>query len=104
MRREALASVSALAETMTDSVHASAEAAFENQKRVEASARRLSETSAALKERAEGWATSMEAFDKELRAIGDFENWVKAMEHDLQTLAAALEEKVDAKAKAKKAE
>jgi hypothetical protein len=64
---------------MTDSVNHGVVEVFENQKQVE-------------------WATSLEAFDKELRDIGDFENWVKAMEHDLATLAAALEAKVNAKA------
>ncbi|CEF98126.1 GCN5-like 1 [Ostreococcus tauri] len=100
LRREALASVNALTEELTEPVHAGAQAAFENQKRVEQSARRLSETSAALRARAESWAKSMEAFDKELRAIGDFENWVRAMEHDLRTLASALEEKMAEREKA----
>jgi len=90
--------VSALADAMTDSVNEGVVEVFENQKQVESAARALNETATAFRERSSEWATSLEAFDKELRDIGDFENWVKAMEHDLATLAAALEAKVNAKA------
>ena len=83
---------------MTDSVKHGVDEVSVKHMQVVASARALNETATALRERASEWATSLEAFDKELRDIGDFENWVKAMEHDLATLAAALEAKVNAKA------
>ena len=83
---------------MTDSVNHGVVEVLENQKQVESSARALNGTGTACRGRSSEWATSLEAFDKELRDIGDFENWVKAMEHDLATLAAALEAKVNAKA------
>ena len=98
LRKNTVAQVSALADALTDSVHHGVVEVFENQKQVESAARELHETSTAFRERTNAWATSLEAFDKELRDIGDFENWVKAMEHDLATLATALEAKVNAKA------
>jgi len=88
--------VSSLTESLTGTVNAGVQEVFENQKQVEDAARELSETSVAFKNRARAWATALEEFDDELKNIGDFENWVKAMEHDLSTLAAALEEKVTA--------
>lgn len=97
MRKDALASVSALTNSLTDSVNHGVVDVFENQKRVEEAARALNETSSKFRERSQAWAVSLEAFDKELRTIGDFENWVKSMEHDLSTLASALEEKVKEK-------
>lgn len=96
LRREALMSTSALTEALTDSVNAGVVDVFENQKKVEDAARELSDAAGALKVEASAWARDLESFDKELRAIGDFENWVKAMEHDLATLAGALEDKVGA--------
>lgn len=104
VRRDAIAAVSSLTESLTGTVNAGVQEVFENQKQVEDAARELSETSVAFKDRARAWANALEEFDDELKNIGDFENWVKAMEHDLSTLAAALEEKVTAsaaKAKAK---
>ena len=89
-------STSALTEALTDSVNAGVVDVFENQKKVEDAARELSDTASAFKTKASAWARDLESFDKELRAIGDFENWVKAMEHDLATLAGALEDKVGA--------
>ena len=94
LRREALMSTSALTEALTDNVNAGVVDVFENQKKVEDAARELSDAAGVLKVEASAWARDLESFDKELRAIGDFENWVKAMEHDLATLAGALEEKV----------
>ena len=96
LRREALMSTSALTEALTDNVNAGVVDVFENQKKVEDAARELSDAAGVLKVEASAWARDLESFDKELRAIGDFENWVKAMEHDLATLAGALEEKVGA--------
>lgn len=89
--------MSALTNSLTDSVNHGVVEVFENQKRVEEAARALNETSSKFRERSQAWAASLEAFDKELRTIGDFENWVKSMEHDLSTLASALEEKVKEK-------
>ena len=86
--------MSALTNSLTDSVNHGVVEVFENQKRVEEAARALNETSSKFRERSQAWATSLEEFDKELRTIGDFENWVKSMEHDLSTLASALEKKV----------
>jgi len=82
-----------LTESLTDSVNAGVIEVFENQKKVEIAARELNESTAAFKTTAASWAKDLEAFDKELRAIGDFENWVRAMEHDLASLAQALENK-----------
>ena len=86
--------MSALTNSLTDSVNHGVVEVFENQKRVEEAARALNETSSKFRERSQAWATSLEELDKELRTIGDFENWVKSMEHDLSTLASALEKKV----------
>ena len=86
--------MSALTNSLTDSVNHGVVEVFENQKRIEEAARALNETSSKFRERSQAWATSLEEFDKELRTIGDFENWVKSMEHDLSTLASALEKKV----------
>ena len=85
--------MSALTNSLTDSVNHGVVEVFENQKRVEEAARALNETSSKFRERSQAWATSLEEFDKELRTIGDFENWVKSMEHDLSTLASALEKR-----------
>jgi uncharacterized protein YukE len=37
------------------------------------------------------WVTAVQTFDKALKEIGDFENWVKTMEYDMTTVASALE-------------
>lgn len=37
------------------------------------------------------WINMVNDFDKALKEVGDFENWVKVMEWDMQSVATALE-------------
>ena len=37
------------------------------------------------------WVRILNGFDKELREIGDFENWIKSIEFDLNNLTGVME-------------
>ena len=52
--------MSALTNSLTDSVNHGVVEVFENQKRVEEAARALNETSSKFRERSQAWATSLE--------------------------------------------
>ena len=90
-RREALSAVSNLTDALVDAVNSGVVEVFENQKRVEDEARELLTQATRFQKQTAQWVTSLHTFDQELREIGDFENWLKSMEHDLNNLGSALE-------------
>ena len=65
---------------------------FENQKRIESDARALRDKSAKFARAVTGeWVAIVDGFDAELRKIGDFERWIRAVEFDLDNITGVVE-------------
>ena len=85
--------VSGLTEALVDTVDSGVVDVFEKQKRIEEEARALKVKSAKFARVTSEWVPrSAQGFDAELREIGDFEGWIKAMEFDLNNLAGVMED------------
>ena len=91
-RRSAMDAVSGLTEALVDTVNSGVVDVFENQKRIEEEARALKVKSAKFASVTSEWVRIVQGFDAELREIGDFEGWIKAMEFDLNNLTGMMED------------
>lgn len=83
--------MSALTESLVDTVNSGVVEVFENQKKIEEEARELQAKSAKFARVTSEWVRILNSFDKELREIGDFENWIKSIEFDLNNLTGVME-------------
>jgi len=91
LRRVAGESVGRVTEALVDTLNAGVADAFRTQKQIELDARRLQAEAGRFQKQTQQWIGAVQTFDKALKEIGDFENWVKSMEWDMQTVASALE-------------
>ncbi|KAK3288489.1 hypothetical protein CYMTET_4040 [Cymbomonas tetramitiformis] len=90
-RKSAQSCVGVVTETLVDTLNSGVSEAFRTQKQIEQESRKLQAESARFSKQSQQWIQSVSTFDKALKEIGDFENWVKTMEWDMQTVAIALE-------------
>lgn len=90
-RRSALNAVSGLTESLVDTVNGGVVEVFETQKQIEEEARELQGKCAKFAWVTGEWVRILQGFDKELREIGDFENWIKSIEFDLNNLTGVME-------------
>lgn len=90
-RREAISAVSGLTESFVDAVNLGVVDVFENQKRIESDARALRDKSAKFARVTGEWVAIVDGFDAELRKIGDFERWIRAVEFDLDNITGVVE-------------
>ena len=64
---------------------------FNNQRVIEAEARELQAQAAQFAKQTSRWVALVNDFDRALKEVGDFENWVKVMEWDMKAVSTALE-------------
>eukprot|EP00897_Mesotaenium_endlicherianum_P002656 jgi/Mesen1/2418/ME000157S01557 len=89
-RRDALAAVEGLADSLVDSVNASVQSVFGAEKLIEVEVRSLGATVQRYRQQHAQWLAVLHDFDDALKELGDFENWVEIINHDLQTVAGAV--------------
>ena len=65
--------------------------AFQTQKVVEQEARSLQAQAAKFSKQTQQWMGCIGAFDQALKELGDFENYVRTLEWEIQTVSDALE-------------
>ena len=87
----ATASIARLTETLVDQLNSGVSEAFDVQREIEAQSRELQAEAVRFSQQTEKWMHSVQTFDNAVKEIGDFENWMKTMEWDMQTVATALE-------------
>mmetsp|Transcript_14189 Transcript_14189/g.27349 ORF Transcript_14189/g.27349 Transcript_14189/m.27349 type:complete len:118 (-) Transcript_14189:27-380(-) len=90
-RAEATALAKKLSDTLVDSVNAGVAEAFQTQKHIEQEARSLQVQATKFTKQTSQWMAAIKGFDNALKELGDFENYVKALEWEIQTVASALE-------------
>lgn len=90
-RKAALASVQKCTSAMVDSLNAGVEKAYENQRKLDREAKALQSHSAKYVKQTTQWLGLVEGFHKNLKSLGDLEQWAKTIEADMMTVVATLE-------------
>ena len=90
-RKAASASVQKCTNAMVDSLNAGVEKAYENQKKLDHEAKALQAHSARYVKQTTQWLNLVEGFHKNMKSLGDLEQWAKTIEADMQTVVATLE-------------
>ena len=67
------------------------EKAYENQKKLDHEAKALQAHSARYVKQTTQWLNLVEGFHKNMKSLGDLEQWAKTIEADMQTVVATLE-------------
>ena len=77
---------------MIDTVNGGVVSVFEDQKRIDSEASALKGKSQKFAKVTGEWVNIVEGFDTQMKAIGDFESWIKRMEFDLNNLTGVMED------------
>ncbi|KAG6541053.1 hypothetical protein Mapa_017540 [Marchantia paleacea] len=89
-KKEALIAATQVSGLLVDSVNGGVQESFINEKRIEMEARALAATVQRFTQTTTQWLTVFHNFDSALKEIGDFENWIKVMEYDCESVGKAL--------------
>lgn len=90
-RRVALDAVQKCSDAMVDSLNSSVEKAYENQRKLDREAKALQSHSARFIKQTTQWLNLVEGFHKNLKSVGDLEQWAKTIENDMQIIVTNLE-------------
>jgi chromosome condensin MukBEF ATPase and DNA-binding subunit MukB len=90
-RRVALDSVQKCSDAMVDSLNSSVEKAYENQRKLDREAKALQSHSSRFIRQTTHWLNLVEGFHKNLKGLGDLEQWAKTIENDMQVVVTNLE-------------
>lgn len=90
-RKAALASVHKCTNAMVDSLNSGVEKAYENQRKLDREAKTLQSHSVRYVKQTSQWLNLVEGFHKNLKSLGDLEQWAKTIEADMQTVVETLE-------------
>eukprot|EP01018_Ginkgo_biloba_P015192 Gb_10526 [translate_table: standard] len=89
-KKEALTTAARVSELLVDSVNSGVQESFINEKRIELETRALASTVQQYTKQTNQWLTIIHALDSALKEIGDFENWMKIMDYDCESIGLAL--------------
>ena len=90
-RKVALDAVQKCSDAMVDSLNCSVEKAYENQRKLDREAKALQSHSSRFIKQTTQWLNLVEGFHKNLKSVGDLEQWAKTIENDMQTIVSNLE-------------
>ena len=90
-RKAAIAAVQRCTGAMVDSLNGSVERAYENQRKLDKEAKTLQSHSAKYVKQTAQWLSLVEGFHKNLKSLGDLEQWAKTIEADMQTIVGTLD-------------
>lgn len=90
-RRAAVASVQQCTSAMVDSLNGGVEKAYDNQRKLDKEAKALQQHSAKYVKQTTQWLNLIEGFHKNLKSLGDLEQWSRTIEADMRTVVATLE-------------
>ena len=89
-RRAAAAALSQVTEELASAVNDGVAEVFNTQRVIESSARELQLQAATFAKQTGRWSAMVGDFDKALKEVGDFENWVKVRSSRLPTAPLCL--------------
>lgn len=90
VKKDALATATRVSDLLVDSVNSGVQESFINEKRIELETRVLSATVQRYIKQTNQWLAVVHGLDSALKEIGDFENWMKIMEYDCESISLAL--------------
>jgi galactose-1-phosphate uridylyltransferase len=90
-RRIALAAVHKCTNSMVGCLNDGVEKAYDNQKKLDKEAKALQAHSSKYVKQTTQWLNLLEGFHKNLKAIGDLEQWAKTIETDMKYITKTLE-------------
>merc|ERR1712157_244721 len=90
-RQQASSLANELSDALVDSVNRGVAEAFQTQKSVEQEARALQVQASKFSKQTSQWMATITTFDNALKELGDFENYVRTLEWEIQTVSDALE-------------
>lgn len=90
-RRVALEAVQKCSDAMVDSLNSSVEKAYENQRKLDREAKALQSHSSRFIKQTSQWLNLVEGFHKNLKSLGDLEQWAKTIENDMHIIVGNLE-------------
>ena len=90
-RKAALASVHKCTNAMVDSLNSGVEKAYENQRKLDKEAKTLQSHSTRYVKQTTQWLNLVEGFHKNLKSLGDLEQWARTIEADMNTVVETLE-------------
>jgi cytochrome c556 len=91
LKRDAMESIGIATGAAMDAINNGAATVWHNQQQLEAEARVLHDQSKRLTKQSEQWVASYKGFHQALKALGDVENWAKAIESDMSFISSSLE-------------
>lgn len=90
-RKVALDAVQKCSDAMVDSLNSSVEKAYDNQRKLDQEAKALQSHSSRFIKQTTQWLNLVEGFHKNLKSLGDLEQWAKTIEDDMQVVVTNLE-------------
>ncbi len=90
-RKAALIAVQKCSNAMVDSLNSSVEKAYDNQRKLDSEAKALQSHSSRYIKQTTQWLNLVEGFHKNLKGLGDLEQWAKTIESDMQVIVCNLE-------------
>lgn len=89
-KKEAMRTAMRVSELVVQAVNGEVQDSFVNEKRIELEIRSLSSTISRFQKQTHQWLAASHALNTAIKEIGDFENWMKVMEYDCKSIAAAI--------------
>ena len=90
-RKAAILSVQKCTTSMIDCLNEGVERAYDNQRKLDKEAKTLQTHSSKYMKQTTQWLNLVEGFQKNLKGLGDLEQWAKTIEGDMRTITATLE-------------
>ena len=75
-----------------DAINGGAATVWHNQQQLEAEARLLHQQAQRLSKQSAQWVQAYQGFHQALKALGDVENWARAIESDMSFIHTSLDE------------
>ncbi|KAI8147559.1 biogenesis of lysosome-related organelles complex-1 subunit 1 [Fennellomyces sp. T-0311] len=91
LRKEAVATVNELTDSLNDHLNEGVSEVFVRQKDLEQASRKLSTQTTKYTKQTKQWLTLVDEFNTALKELGDVKNWAGVMENDMKTIMTTLE-------------
>ncbi|GJN08683.1 hypothetical protein PR202_ga26632 [Eleusine coracana subsp. coracana] len=89
-KKDAMRSAARVADLLVDTVDGGVQELYVNEKRIELEARTLLGTVTRYRRQTDQWLAATNEINSVLKEIGDFENWMKIMDFECQSINAAI--------------